>query len=250
MSAMPSAASGGPELSAWTAGGPLSGSQRAACLKFRMFSPEHLLLRSWAGLPRAEYYMHGPQGQACWGFWALSLRDVITVSGNWEGSPPPPHHLIMSHYCWRPDCVSSCHLTSCSASSPGYLYPAAAVTYLLNTYYVQGTVVTWYWLCAKYGGNLTGLAATAKDRISFLDQISLRCVQGGLAAFWAAQSEFNNQDVDLGWPSSQKAEVRKMDWLHFRRSQKIWDWLWMLIDWSSDMGSWFQCGSEKPVSVL
>ena len=27
-------------------GGPLSGSQRAACLKFRMFSPEHLLLRS------------------------------------------------------------------------------------------------------------------------------------------------------------------------------------------------------------
>lgn len=36
----------------------------------------------------------------------------------------------------------------------------------------------------------------------------------GLAAFWAAQSEFNNQDIDLGWPSSQKAEVRKMDWLY------------------------------------
>lgn len=87
---------------------------------------------------------------------------------------------------------------------------------------MQGMVVTWYWLCAKYGGNLTGLAATAKDRICFLDQISPKCVQGGLAAFWAAQSEFNNQDIDLGWPSSQKAEVRKMDWLHFRRSQQIW----------------------------
>lgn len=58
-------------------------------------SPEHLLLRSWAGLLRAENYMHGPQGQVCWRFWALSLRDVITVSGNWEGCPPPPlppHH--------------------------------------------------------------------------------------------------------------------------------------------------------------
>lgn len=162
-----------------------------------------------------------------------------------------PYHLIMSHYCCRPDYVSSRRLTSCSASSPGYLYPAAAVTYLLNTYYVQGTVVTWYWPCAEYGGNLKGLAATAKDRISFLDQISLKCVQGGLAAFWAAQSEFNNRDVDLGWPSSQKAEVRKMNWLHFRRSQKIWDWLWMLIDWRPRRGElvpvWVRETRECPI---
>ena len=157
----------------------------------------------------------------------------------------------MSHYWFRPDNVSSCHLTFCSASSPGYLYPATAVIYLLNTYYVPGTVVTWYWLCAEYGGNLTGLVATAKDKISFLDQISLKSVQGGLAAFWAAQSEFNNQDIDLGWPSSQKAEVRKMDWLHFRRSQKIWDWLWMLIDWSPRYGElapvWVRETHECPI---
>lgn len=69
-------------------------------------SPKHLLLRSWAGLPRAENYMHGPQGQVCWRFWALSLRDVITVSGNWEGCPPPPlppHHeplLLQTRLCF------------------------------------------------------------------------------------------------------------------------------------------------------
>lgn len=133
-------------MAVWSTQCCLPGAQNSSVLSFCCWGPEQE--------PQLQKTACMDQGRVCQGFWALSLEMWSLCLTDWEGSPPPPlppHHeteLSQTRF------FSTCHLTTCSASSPGEFNPTTAVTYLLNTDCVLDTMVPWYLLCAGHGGNL------------------------------------------------------------------------------------------------